>query len=278
MDTQNIYDFMHNLPIDGSAVNVDACTITATGLDGKLTINMILDELKPVLEIETRKPFKFNGAEGFMAGSVRYADKWNEKGQKLWAILMVTGERSRQVLSSAVIKGDVKFTRVDLCVDVMMRERVFSLPRKLYDSYKGDCKVKLIESLVGDTLYCGSRESESMIRLYDKSSEYGTELGYVWRFEVEYKGDLAGLVASDVAKCGDKVIEEFVWGECRSKHLPSPKVENRPNIKNRRITLSSAEMKLNWLERQVAPTVRHLRSLGLENEVITALQLDLPLT
>jgi len=184
----NIYEYIHGLSIDGIECGIDALTITAVGLEGKLSIDLVLHSLRGYIEAQQTKDFKFQGAMGKSWGSVRYAKKWNEHMQIQWAILMVTGEQSAGAFKESLKVGDVKYTRIDLCIDVFMRERILGLPRKLKDTYKGGSKLKLIESFTGDTLYCGSRESESMLRIYDKSPEYGEELGKVWRFEVEYKG------------------------------------------------------------------------------------------
>jgi len=188
---------------------------------------------------------------------------------------MVTGGQSQDAFKEALKVRDVKFTRVDTYIDIKMRQRVLGLPRKLYDTYKGSNCTKLIESLTGDTLYCGSRDSEAYVRIYDKSPEYGEELGTVWRFEVEHKRGLAAGVADYIGQYGVPGIEELIWSECRTKDLPVPVIPNKVNIMRAAITLSSAEMKLNWLGRQVEPTVRFLRRLGLESEIKNALQLEL---
>jgi len=271
----NIYDYMQSLPIDGVECGLDALTITSTGLDGKLSIDLVLHSLAPYVEAQEAKPFKFQGAIGKQWGSVRYATSWNELKQVHWAVLMVTGEQSPGAFKESLKVRDVKYTRVDVCTDVFMRERVMGLTRKLKNFYKGDAAIKLIESRTGDTLYVGSRESESMMRIYDKSSEYNEGQGKVWRWEVEYKGGLAPLVADVVEKEGVGGIADIVWTEARKKHLPTPTIPSKVNFGRKMVTLSSAEMKVNWLSRQVAPTVRFLKRMGLEAEAREALQLPL---
>lgn len=275
--TTNIYDFMHSLDIDSKSVGVDALTITATGLDGKLSVDLVLDELKDVTEKEWPKPFSFQGAKGRSWGSVRQASKWDDHQRQLWTILMVTGKDSPRALKQALKVDDIKYTRIDTYIDVKMSQRVLGLARKLYDTYKGTSSKKLIESETGDTVYFGSRMTESMIRIYDKSKEYNEELGMVWRFEVEYKKDLANGVVQYLSEYGNSGIDELVWAECKSKSLPVPAIPDKVNIMRDMVTLSSAEMKLNWLGRQVMPTVKFLRRLGLEDRVKEVLQLDLPI-
>jgi len=134
MNKLNIYDYMHSLPVDGLECGVDALTITSTGLDGKLSIDLVLHSLARYIETQKVKPFRYQGAEGRCWGSVRYAQKWNELKRQQWAILMVTGEQSPGALKESLRVKDVKYTRVDLCIDVFMRERVLGLPKKLKDT------------------------------------------------------------------------------------------------------------------------------------------------
>lgn len=277
MSEKNIYEYMHNLPMAGGDTGVDAVTITATGLEGKLSIAYILDGLREYIENEKKKPFKFQSATGWSAGAVRTADKYDGRIKKLWSILMVTGPMSTNVLKASLAFSDVKYTRVDLCCDIVMSEKVLGLARKLKDSYKGSHAIKLIESNTGDTLYVGSRESETMVRIYDKSKEYQEEMGKVWRFEVEYKKGIANLVPGYLQEKGVESIKDMIFHECREKDLPSPIPGKVVTLGRKVITMSSSEMKLNWLSRQVAPTVQWLVALGYEKEVVEALQLRLPI-
>lgn len=270
----NIYDYMHNLPIEGQQVGIDAVTITATGLEGKLSIDLVLHSLADYIAEQKEKTFSIQGAQGRSWGSVRYAVKWSELQKWHWAILMVTGEKSRRVLIEALKVKDVKFTRVDLCIDVFMSEKVERLARKLYDTYKGKSDIKLIDSLVGDTFYCGSRQSETMVRIYDKSVDYSEERGRVWRFEVEIKKGLANVVADTLGVEGEDCIPELVWSSLRHKDLPTPAIPDKVRIERRSVTIVGCEQKINWLSRQVAPTVQYLKRIGKEMEVRDALQLD----
>jgi len=51
------------------------------------------------------------------------------------------------------------------------------------------------------TLYFGSRESELMVRVYEKGKQMQTDLDWV-RVELEIKGDKAGAVCEDLARLG----------------------------------------------------------------------------
>lgn len=269
---QNIYEFMHSLPIEGDTSQVDAMTITATGLEGKLSISLVIETLSKYLALEEKKPFTFRKAKGWQRGSVSYAEETNELG-KLWAILMVRGEQSTSAFQTALLLDDVKYTRVDVATDVMLLEQVTQLPRKLKDTYKGKFKVTLIESLTGDTLYVGSRESGVYIRIYDKSNEYGKDLGYVWRFEVEFKSSKAPVIAEHLKRSGIEIASDIVWTACRSRDIPTPLIGRTVDIRGRKISVSSIDQKLAWLGGQVKPTVKFLMSIGRGGDVYEKLGL-----
>lgn len=272
----NIYEYMHKLPIEGDKAQVDALTVTATGLQGKIAIGLILEETKDYLSEYKKKPFYFQGASGWQAGSVRYAEKRDEALGKVWSIVMLTGEVTRDCFRvAAKLQEEVKFTRCDIACDIFLYEKALGLARLIKDNYKGRQVTKLVESNTGETVYVGSRQSDAMLRIYDKSKEYGLDLGKVWRWEVEYKGQLAPIVVSEVADGGLTRAREIIFQEARKKSVPSPVIEASRGVKRERVAASSAEMQLAWLARQVAPTVRWLTALGLEDEVRSALQLPL---
>lgn len=272
----NIYEYMSSLPIEGDTQQVDALTVTATGLDGKVSMGLVIEEMGEYLEIQQRKPFRFGGAMGWAKGSVRYAEKVQEDIGKLWAILMVTGEQSEFAFKTATSLTALKFTRCDCAVDVFLYEKVIGLPRLIKDHYKGSSKVVLFESELGDTIYIGSRQSDAYLRIYDKSKSYGLDLGRVYRWEVEYKGELVHPAVEKVRDGGRQAIRELVFGEAHHKSVPSPIVEGQRGIKREKISVSSPEAKIAWLSRQVAPTVKWLNALGYDNQVREALNLKLP--
>lgn len=272
----NIYDYILSLPVEGDNQQVDALTITATGLSGKIAIGMVIEDAKDYLDNEQKKPFRFGGAQGWARGSIRYAEKVQEDIGRLWAILMVTGPQSEHAFKVACQLDDLKFTRCDCAVDVFLYEKVMGLPRLIKDNYKGKAKVVLFESELGDTIYIGSRQSDAYLRIYDKSKQYGLDLGRVYRWEVEYKGELAKPVVDKVRDGGRMAIRELVFGEAHHKSVPSPIVEGQRGVKREKISISSPDAKIAWLARQVAPTVKWLNSLGYQDEVVKALNLRLP--
>jgi hypothetical protein len=272
--TDNIYEFMHSLQVEGQAETIDALTITATNLEGKLSISLVIEAMRDYLILQEKKPFKFRKAIGWTRGSVSYAEELKE-GIKLWSILMVKGEQSEIAFTEACKLKDLKVTRIDVAVDVLLLEKVTQLPRKLKDTYKGKYDISLIESATGDTIYCGSRESGIFIRIYDKSEEYNLDLGFVWRFEVEFKKGTATTVFELLRDNGIAVGQDVVWTAVRGRDLPTPKIGQTVNLKARKVTFSTPDMKLAWLGRQVRPTVQYLMNIGKVKEVYKQLGFEL---
>lgn len=273
----NIYEFMSSLEPVNLYTGIDALTITGTGLSGKLTIDFVIQGLSELLMLDEVKPFRFQGARGWSRGSVSYADKMNNRTSREWAIVMIRGAMARRAweIAEKFDLSDNKVTRVDVCVDLKLRERVLGLCRKLKDGHKAENTPQLIEGITGDTLYYGSRQSDKFARIYDKSAEYGEEIGNVYRFELEAKGEVArGLAELMQSENGGMWKEDIVFGALKDMGCPVPKQGVFPSINRQMVNLSSAEMKLNWLRTQVRGTVKHLVSLGLEQEATEALGLE----
>ena len=203
-----------------------------------------------------RKKFSFWGANGWSRGSVRYADK-TEGGRRLWCILMITGLWSESVLKNCIGSNSVKFTRVDVAVDVKLKRPDEKVARKIrdYGEKFTNGQVKLVESLVGGTVYVGSRESDKFFRIYDKSADYGEDIGRIWRFELEAKGEFSETVRLAIRENGSECVADILWDAARSMGIPSPAVGSMLVYAKKQVTLPSSEMKLAWLQRQVRPTV-----------------------
>jgi len=273
----NIYEYMHDLDVVAESEGVDALTITATGLDGKVVITRVLDMVSDTILLDKEKKWGFQGAAGWTRGPVSYATKYSKGGGKLWSIAMIKGPIAHSALAAAVKcadgavdgAGGVKYTRVDLRADLKMREPRVGLPRIIKDGYKGKYEIKIIESRTGDTLYCGSRESGTFVRIYDKSAAYGEERGSgkIWRFEVEFKMHKVQPVVNALQLGDFRNAGDIIWQTLRGRNIPSPKIGAEVEILGECTNLSSAEQKLDWLARQVSPTTKFLVALGMKKEV-----------
>lgn len=263
---KSIYDFLENIePV--TFVGVDAVTMTAKSPVAMLGIHSALSELRNTLEVETPKSFRFQGASGYSVGPIRYADKRDATGKILWAVLMATGPIATDVVKWSSFGP--KVTRVDFRVDVVLRERMRNMAEVLY-RVTGE-KGKVITSLLGSTFYPSEkREATYYARIYDKSPEYGEEMGKVWRWEVEIKRGAADSVAKTLIDCHarNEFIEDTVFGVLNERWgIPVPKEGCTPKVNYVAAHVISTEQKLDWIRRNVAKTVIGLKRVGYAAEL-----------
>jgi len=266
MIVTNVYEFLE--AIDPQAyVGIDALTLTGKTPLSILGLRGALVTLKDKLATEEVKPFVYQGAKGFSQGPLRYASKEDAFQKKLWAILMITGPLSEMALKW--LDFDLTATRVDLRVDVVLREQRKDLAGMPYRA-NGE-KGLLIESLLGSTYYpTEKRESTYYARIYNKSPEYGEDMGWVWRWEVEIKREAAAEIAEILQECHDVsgFIEDTVFGIFEENWgVPVPKAGIKPKINYVGGHVISPEAKLDWIRRNVAKTVRHLKKVGYTEEL-----------
>lgn len=109
----------------------------------------------------------------------------------------------QQALAGRVIDQGWHVTRCDIAIDVIGTEHtVMDIDRQRQEFYEGRPRLRtLVDNPQGSTLYIGSRQSEKMLRIYDKGME--AKLGrWDWiRYEMEYKGNTA-RAALAVVKLG----------------------------------------------------------------------------
>lgn len=124
----------------------------------------------------------------------------------------------------------------------------------------------------GQTLYIGSRSSDQFGRLYDKACQLKPmqPAGTIWRYEVEFKHDraelvLKGLIASESGHRFPDSIVPTVWDWYEERGIAPIFGRNTtvPALPTQlQATVSTDQMQLDWLRRQVSPAVRRLVSKG----------------
>jgi DNA relaxase NicK len=123
----------------------------------------------------------------------------------------------------------------------------------------------------GDTLKVGKRHCRRYGRIYNKWMETGEEYyRNCWRFEVEYKRQMATIYADALRGCNDlreigvRTFDQLSgWGvpypicsmASNGEPLAGPKKE------------TDADRKLRWIKKQVTPTIGWLREMGYEGEL-----------
>jgi hypothetical protein len=181
-------------------------------------------------------------------------------------------------------------TRIDLAVDVMLSEPVLAatsayarLVRDTEQEERAGYKSKfslITSSDGGSTLYLGRRSSAHFSRLYDKGIESETErTGLLWRYEVEYKQAAARscFLAVNHTENRNDLICGLVYRHFLDRGVePLFHIDSRPAKLQREAANKTHLDALNWLARQVKPTVARLRLAEYEKEVYNALGLDWP--
>lgn len=264
--SNSIYEFLEAIE-PNCYVGVDALTYTGKDALSIIGVKALLAEMLPLVELSEQKPFKFLGAEGFSQGFIRYAAKKDRFYKTVWAIVMITGPRSIDAIKFQAL--NLKATRIDFRVDIVMSQNVPDLAERLYriSGKQG----KFIESLVGQTYYpTESRENTFYGRIYDKSPEYGEDGGKVWRWEIEVKRQAADSILTTLLDCHDinGFIEDTVFGVFSEKWgVPTPKPGMTPTINYVAMGAISPEQKLDWIRRNVAKSVKHLKRIGFTAEI-----------
>jgi hypothetical protein len=262
----SIYEFLENIePL--TFVGVDALTLTGKSGLSAIGVRAAVTELKAKLETEPIKPFRFQGAEGFSQGPMRYAAKRDFYGKTSWVVLMVTGPLANDVVRWNAL--DLKATRIDFRVDVQMSKPCRDLAERLYKACNK--RGRVISSLVGSTYYpTENRGGTYYGRIYDKSPEYGSEMGEVWRWEIEVKRQAANSLAETLLECHspNEFIEDSVFGILNEQWgVPVPKAGLKPTVNYVGGSVISPEQKLDWIRRNVAKSVRELKRQGYQAEL-----------
>jgi len=257
---------------------VDWLTVTGQDDDVGAILSALFSDTLDRTEPLDVKPWQGMGYKGWQAGSVRFGAK-----QPNLSILMAGGDESER-LAENVATTFARPTRFDLQVtikvtpaNVNLAEIVYSEREEANKNVRRERPIRLIKSETGSTFYLGKRTSDIMLRLYDKSLDYGeSELGRVWRYEVEFKGRAAESAYDMWFHSKNKVqfVPGLVFAEF-SRRGVRPRYSANSEITAIKLSaeVSTADQKISWLYRCVAPVVTQLINTGYEERVIEALSL-----
>ena len=145
-------------------------------------------------------------------------------------------------------------------------------------------KVKKVVGPSGiESMFIGSRQSETFFRIYDK----GVESGDTWyrmavRWEMELKGDCSQSFAEQLSRSQNPEAQMLatISGFCARRLRISPSAGNLrwsagDEISCRRLPESARDCnkELRWLYHSVRPCVERLLAAGQKDELLTALGL-----
>lgn len=233
---------------------------------------------------EQTKTFRMRGFIGLSAGSMRWG--YRESDDRFMVI--ASAEAAEQTFGKIAPVAS-KVTRVDVRVDTWLKQ---AKPGLVSHSYRvpGAAEFdanRMAYALIknnkgGQTLYCGSRQSLQFGRLYDKGAQQDLEPGKWFRYEVEFKGELAMKAAVRLVekiKYARKAAEEWIrslvhdWFASRWV-IPVFDSAGTEDYLRPSATMSTPEKKLSWLMSQVRPTLAYLIDLGYREEMLAALGLE----
>lgn len=203
-------------------------------------------------------------------------------------ILRASGEAAQAYLESGYPIGH-NVSRLDLCVDVwadnppdtqIALHNVDALDYRMTVGHR-PFKVAIVNGFGdGDTLYLGSRASETFVRIYNKEKESDGDERYAGctRYEVEFKDKAAGqaLDRGRVRYGHSRSILGAVQSVLMGRGINIPGDIDSPGLDtwtSARIATSD-ERKLEWLRTQVQPSVKSLLTRHDVGVILTALGLD----
>lgn len=228
------------------------------------------------------KRVSWGGYKGWVQNGIKIGSR--ERDGKLDNIFVASGENAAWVMEQGVseLTSQLRCTRVDVQATVELDKPDVDLAKNFFEdmkktpSYKsamvGRRSIVLYDSEDGQTLYIGKRKSRRMIvRVYDKSEHYNLPLGSAWRFEIEFKRELADSALSMVS--GNKnacigVANDTLSRECG---IWLPGSEAAPGGVSSR---TDERDTLRWLRTCVKPVVSSRIAGGQLESTLSALGLD----
>ncbi len=262
-----------------SEIRVDWLTATSTHEQGATNLlNKGLEIVEQYVNTGgARNDWAFQGYRGTRSESA--AVGWRVDGCCIRLGGRAAGDHWNSVVAMA---GHV--SRIDCSVTVQTEPGTRGIAREAYRSAveaKRSLGRKPEATLVvstggGETAYIGRRISERFIRIYDKHAESrGVYPAGSWRFEVEYKGTLAGSIGSGLIATTDPdncilntVHQELVVVGVVPPFEPDTADAIHPTFVTDRL---DNQRRMEWLRTSVRPSIERLTSSFSEREILEAL-------
>lgn len=229
------------------------------------------------------RPFRLMGYTGLIAGRVAW-------GQREGMVLaQLSGDRARRHLHIARLYQE-HVTRLDLAVTCRLDPSDDGIAADHYNAAMAhrlhnptSARPQIVQDGDGgSTFYLGHRESEYLLRVYNKEAErrgdrdpIGTErYAGCWRYELEVKGQPTALIAKLVDEHPEpaEYIQAFVHSYTTEHGVipvfpPVGSQALRPGLHRR----SDRQKTLAWFRSSVGPSLRRILDTGDPAEVWDAL-------
>lgn len=242
-----------------------------------------------VTQDNNEKTYSMNGFQGTLWGGVAIGTS------ETHALFRVSGEVSHDAFFS-VYQPYTNCSRLDLALTIWYEQDNGKTIQQNYRRVRraieqGAIKTRKCTIITnndgGATLYVGKRTSECMIRVYNKAKESPDDKRYnnAIRYEIELKGDKASKAAKELWQgytsgmlartAVSRLIRNTVAAECMERNISIPfRVHGAVIDLTGERKRSDTDTGLEWLRKQVRPTVRRLIDAGYWREVMQALGLS----
>lgn len=276
------------MEIEQITAGVDWLSATMSPDDDKLfhlvmTANRALEEMKD--EGYEKVERSLLGYDGFACGNCFYGHR--DDG----TFVQFSGPHADRYYHR-IMMWEPRISRLDVQVTVRYKEMPLTEAKDAYrDGVAFSQRLPvhrrrklfiIIGSDGGDTCYVGSPSSDERSRIYNKEVQSeNPEYTRSWRWEVTFKRDRARVAQRTIGPQDDGFRQRCVnlvrtwhitrgimppWVDCGSYLLMAPE----------RTLPTDIERKLQWLERQVKPTVDYLREAGYGDRIAVLLGLIPP--
>jgi len=269
----------------GVAANIDWLTVTASQRSLREQLyEFAMDQFSGArMNSETLQPWQFLDYKGHTIEGFRWGTRQKDD------VVIVSGRYADRVWRVLLPLAD-RCSRLDLAVTCSLAEPREGLAQQEYfkiqqnkDAMKDRRRTYTLVSGTpgGQTLYVGSRKNCQFGRLYDKGMLLQQIMmpGWLWRYEVELKKPLSMKVAAQLLQRPDNTdvtsaIRSTVhrWFDAREIFPIFPQQSESDWMDLLvEMRMSSDDITLSWLNKQVRPAVTRLVSSGKAELVSKAL-------
>lgn len=270
-----------NIPCRIRECQIDwlTCTDKSAGATSLLVNLGDLIKHKELMQDPTICDWRWRGYEGTRGEHFAYGSRWDG------SILQLGGGLADEYFAKAHYRA-THISRIDLAVTVEYDRVVEGVAADAYqqgitwnrEHANGPERTLIVNGAGGSTTYIGSRTSDLFGRTYDKWRESGgDEYRNCWRWEVEFKGDIADRTSARLAASTERAVDihgilseyflrrgvEARWMEVR-----------RPLHVHTQRKASGLASRLAWLSATVRPVVNRLLPIVGEEGLRVALGLD----
>lgn len=287
---QNASENGRDLPvIERKSASVDWLTVTCKDEELQRRVHAEVQRLMTISKAagNVQKVWSFQGYQGWAIKGLRWGNREDS------SIVMLSGEAA-SLNWPVMLAWAGNVTRLDVAVTIDLAEPLLNIASEAYATLfpstqnriaRGIRKYSLVQnSAGGETLYVGSRASDQFGRLYDKGRELTDDLtiptGKLWRYEVEFKGDRASRIGSQMlasARREQSTATEDIGATVHkwflSRGVPTIWAADKGEAYSTEVyaKLSDDDVTLQWLATGVSPSVQRLIDNGRGTEVLTAL-------